>query len=40
MIALALLHRASQAIGRALVNATLFILFLFGLLLAAVWRWA
>lgn len=40
MIALALLHRASRAVGRALVDVALFILFLFGLLLAAVWRWA
>lgn len=40
MIALALLYRAGQAIGRVLVNTALFILFLFGLLLAAVWRWA
>lgn len=40
MIALALLYRAGQAGRRALVDAALFILFLFGLLLAAVWRWA
>ena len=40
MIALALLYRASCAAGRALINVCLFILFLFALLLAAVWKWA
>lgn len=40
MIALALLYRASRAAGSALVNTCLFILFLFALLLAAVWRWS
>lgn len=40
MIAVALLSRASRASGRALIDAALFILFLFALLLAAVWRWA
>jgi hypothetical protein len=40
MIALLLLYRAGRATGRALVNTALFILFLFGLLLAAVWSWA
>ncbi|MDP9895335.1 hypothetical protein J2W32_004433 [Variovorax boronicumulans] len=40
MIALALLYRGGQFACRALVDGALFILFLFGLLLAAVWRWA
>jgi hypothetical protein len=40
VIALALLYRTSRAAGRALINVCLFILFLFGPLLAAVWRWA
>jgi hypothetical protein len=31
-------HRAGQAAGRALIDACLVILFLFGLPLAAVWR--
>ena len=40
MIAIALLYRAGRVAGRALIDAALFILFLFALLLAAVWRWA
>lgn len=40
MIALALLYSAGQVARRALVDACLFVLFLFALLLAAIWRWA
>ena len=40
MIALALLYRAGRLARRALIDACLFVLFLFSLLLAAVWRWA
>lgn len=40
MIALALLYRGAAVARRALVDAALFILFCFGLLLAWVWRWA
>ncbi|MFM9926931.1 hypothetical protein VLK31_28370 [Variovorax sp. H27-G14] len=40
MIALVLLYRAGSVVRRALIDVCLFVLFLFGLLFAAVWRWA
>lgn len=40
MLVIALLHRASQAAGRALNDVCLFALFLLGLAARAVWRWA
>lgn len=40
MIALALLYRGYRAGRRALIDAALFVLFCFAVLLAWVWRWA
>lgn len=40
MIAIALLYRLGRLARRAVIDACLFILFVFGLLCAAVWRWA
>lgn len=40
MIALALLYRAGRLARGLVIDVCLFILFLFGLLLAWVWRWA
>jgi hypothetical protein len=40
MIALALLYRAGRLGRRVLIEVGLFALFLFGLLLRRVWRWA
>jgi hypothetical protein len=40
VIALALLYRTGRIARRALIDVCLFILFLFGLLLAWVWKWA
>ncbi|WP_268977801.1 hypothetical protein [Variovorax paradoxus] len=40
MIALAILHRGVALARQALVDAALFTLFCFGLLLGSIWRWA